>query len=72
MLLIAPVVGSLDFVIAPIVGNNLFSYATGNAIYGKITLFFLCVYALMVGGMSQMREIVKEASIYRRERLVKS
>jgi len=70
MLLIAPVVGSLDFVLAPIVGNNLFSYASGDAIYGKITLFFLCVYALMVGGMSQMREIVKEASIYRRERLV--
>ena len=70
MLLIAPVVGSLDFVLAPIVGSNLFSYAAGDAIYGKITLFFLCVYALMVGGMSQMREIVKEASIYRRERLV--
>ena len=70
MLLIAPVVGSVDFIIAPIVGKTPFDYVNGNAAYANVSLFFLCVYTLMVGSMSQMREIVKEASIYRRERLV--
>ncbi len=70
MLLIAPVVGSVDFIIAPILGKNSFDYTVGNAIYANVSLFLMCVYALMVGAMSQMREIVKEASIYRRERLV--
>ncbi len=70
MLLIAPLVGSVDFIIAPILGKNTFDYVTGNAIYANVSLFLLSLYALMVGGMSQMREIVKEASIYRRERLV--
>ncbi len=70
MLLIAPVVGSVDFVIAPILGKNLFDYYAGNAVYANVSLFMLCVYALMVGAMSQMREIVKEANIYKRERLV--
>jgi hypothetical protein len=35
-----------------------------------ITLFLLTVYGVMVGGISQMREIVKEGEIYKRERLV--
>ncbi len=30
----------------------------------------MSLYALLVGGMSQMREFVKEADIYKRERLV--
>ncbi len=70
MLLIAPLVGSVDFIIAPIIGKTPFNYVTGNAAYANVSLFFLCVYTLMVGSMSQMREIVKEANIYRRERLV--
>jgi hypothetical protein len=35
-----------------------------------ITLFLMTIYGVMVGGISQMREIVKEAEIYKRERLV--
>ena len=35
-----------------------------------ITLFLLTIYGIMVGGISQMREIVKEQDIYKRERLV--
>jgi hypothetical protein len=35
-----------------------------------ITLFLLTIYGVMVGGISQMREIVKEQEIYKRERLV--
>jgi ABC transport system ATP-binding/permease protein len=70
MLLVAPGVGSLDFLIASILGRDLFNYKTGNAINTSVALFLMCVYALMVGAVSQMREIVKEASIYKRERLV--
>jgi ABC transport system ATP-binding/permease protein len=70
MLLIAPLVGSVDFIVAPILGKDTFNYVTGNAIYANVALFMLTLYALMVGGMSQMREFVKEGSIYRRERLV--
>jgi hypothetical protein len=35
-----------------------------------ITLFLLTIYGVMVGGLAQMREIVKEQDIYKRERLV--
>jgi ABC transport system ATP-binding/permease protein len=35
-----------------------------------ITLFLMTIYGVMVGGISQMREIVKEQEIYKRERLV--
>ena len=35
-----------------------------------ITLFLLTVYGVMVGGLAQMREIVKEQDVYKRERLV--
>ena len=34
------------------------------------TLFLLTIYSLLVGGLSQMREFVKEADVYKRERLV--
>ncbi|RPI27420.1 MAG: ABC transporter permease, partial [Chloroflexota bacterium] len=34
------------------------------------TLFLLILYGIMVGGLAQMREIVKERDIYKRERLV--
>ncbi len=70
MLLIAPGVGALDMVIAPLLGKNVFSYQTGNAVNASVILFLWAVYALLVGGMSQMREFVKEANIYKRERLV--
>jgi hypothetical protein len=35
-----------------------------------ISLFLLTIYGVMIGGLSQMREIVKEGDIYKRERLV--
>jgi len=70
MLLAAPLVGLLDFVIAPLMGRAPFDYQTGDAANGTITLFLLTVYCLLVAGLSQMREFVKEADIYRRERLV--
>lgn len=70
MLLVAPFVGSVDLVIAPILGKNSIDFVVGNALRFNVGLFLLCVYALMVGALSQMREIVKESHIYRRERLV--
>jgi hypothetical protein len=35
-----------------------------------ITLFLFALYGVLVGGVGQMREIVKEQDIYKRERLV--
>ena len=70
MLVAAPAVGALDLVLAPVMGRAPFSYINGNAANGAITLFLLTIYALLVGGMSQMREFVKESDIYKRERLV--
>jgi len=70
MLVAPPAVGALDFIMALVMGRAPFSYTSGDAGNGAITLFLLTIYALLVGGMSQMREFVKEADIYRRERLV--
>jgi ABC-type multidrug transport system ATPase subunit/pSer/pThr/pTyr-binding forkhead associated (FHA) protein len=70
MLAAAPGVAALDLVLAPVMGKAPFSFETGNAANGAITLFLMTIYALLVGGMSQMREFVKEADIYKRERLV--
>ena len=70
MVLIAPLVGMLDLVIAPLMGRTPFDFFTGDAPNAAITLFLLTIYCLLVGGLSQMREFVKETDIYRRERLV--
>jgi ABC transport system ATP-binding/permease protein len=70
MLVAAPAIAALDLVLAPVMGKAPFSFETGNAANGGITLFLMSLYALLVGGMSQMREFVKEADIYKRERLV--
>jgi ABC-type multidrug transport system ATPase subunit/pSer/pThr/pTyr-binding forkhead associated (FHA) protein len=70
MLVAPPLVGMLDFIIAPLMGRAPFDYQSGDAYNGAITLFLLTVYCLLVGGLSQMREFVKESEIYKRERLV--
>ncbi|MDD5369005.1 MAG: ABC transporter permease, partial [Anaerolineaceae bacterium] len=70
MLLAAPLVAMLDFVIAPLMGRAPFNYQTGHAANGAITLFLMTIYCLLVAGLSQMREFVKEEDIYKRERLV--
>jgi ABC-type multidrug transport system ATPase subunit/pSer/pThr/pTyr-binding forkhead associated (FHA) protein len=70
MLIAAPAVASLDLLLAPVMGKMPFSFQDGDAANGGITLFLMTIYALLVGGMAQMREFVKEADIYRRERLV--
>jgi ABC transport system ATP-binding/permease protein len=70
MLAAPPLVALLDFVIAPLMGNAPFDYVSGNASNGAITLFLMTIYCLLVAGLSQMREFVKEEDIYKRERLV--
>jgi pSer/pThr/pTyr-binding forkhead associated (FHA) protein/ABC-type multidrug transport system ATPase subunit len=70
MIFIAPAVALLDFVIAPMMGNRPFDWVNGDANNGIIAFFLLTLYCLLVGGLSQMREFVKESDIYKRERLV--
>jgi len=70
MLLAAPLVGCLDLLLAPLMGKNLFDYFSGDLTKVSVTMFLLTIYSMLVGGLSQMREIVKEGEIYKRERLV--
>ena len=71
LMLAVPIgVGLLSVVLAFVMGRNSFMYKGGNAANAGITLFLVSLFALLVGGMSQMREFVKEADIFRRERLV--
>jgi ABC-type multidrug transport system ATPase subunit/pSer/pThr/pTyr-binding forkhead associated (FHA) protein len=70
MLATAPIVSLLDVVLAALLGRNPMDFNTGIFANVMITLFLLTVYGVMVGGISQMREIVKEAEVYKRERLV--
>ncbi len=70
MLLAAPLIGMLDVLLASSMGADLYDYNTGDMANVTTTLFLLTIYSLMVGGMSQMREFVKERDIYQRERLV--
>lgn len=70
MLATAPLVSLLDVILAVLLGRNPFSFSTGEMANVMITLFLLTINGVMVGGISQMREIVKEQEVYKRERLV--
>lgn len=70
MLAVPPLAAMLDFIIAPLMGRAPFDYYTGDAANGSITLFLMSLYCLLIAGLSQMREFVKEEDIYKRERLV--
>lgn len=70
MLATAPLVSLLDVVLSIVMGRNPFDFYEGDAARVIITLFLLTIYGVLVGGISQMREIVKEQEVYKRERLV--
>ncbi|MEW6028936.1 MAG: FHA domain-containing protein [Chloroflexota bacterium] len=70
MLATAPLVSLLDVILAILLGRNPFDFHTGLMANVMITLFLMTIYGVMVGGISQMREIVKEQDVYKRERLV--
>jgi ABC-type multidrug transport system ATPase subunit/pSer/pThr/pTyr-binding forkhead associated (FHA) protein len=66
----APLVSMLDVLIAVLMGRDQFDFLTGSAENVFMPFFLLIIFAVFVGGLSQMREIVKELDIYKRERLV--
>ena len=70
MLATAPLVSLLDVILSLVMGRNHFDFNEGDMSQVMITLFLLTIYGVMVGGISQMREIVKEQEVYKRERLV--
>jgi hypothetical protein len=70
MLLVPVMVASLDFFLAPAMGKHLYDYKIGDATNASVSIFLLAIDCMLVGGFSQMREFVKEADVYKRERLV--
>ncbi len=70
MLVSAPLTAMLDVLLAVILGRDLFSFQEGDAANAIVSLFQPIIFAIMIGGLSQMREFVKEAEIFKRERLV--
>jgi ABC-type multidrug transport system ATPase subunit len=70
MLAAPPLVSLLDVILAMVLGRDPFAFTDGSMPNVMITLFLLSVYGVMVGGLAQMREIVKEQDVYKRERLV--
>lgn len=70
MLLVPVLVASLDFFLAKAMGKHIYDYKLGNAQNASVTVFLLAIDCMLVGGFSQMREFVKEADVYKRERLV--
>jgi ABC-type multidrug transport system ATPase subunit len=70
MLLSAPLVAMLDVLLAIILGRDLFSFYDGDVSNAIVSVFQPIIFAIMIGGLSQMREFVKESDIFKRERLV--
>jgi ABC transport system ATP-binding/permease protein len=67
LLVIAPLLGLLDFVLWK---RDLFDVATGDSGQALTLLFTNGLLVVMVGSLATMREIVKESEIYCRERMV--
>ncbi len=67
ILVAAPLLASLDFLITE---RDMFSPLSGNA--GRIVTNTntIIVNAMLVGALAQMREVIKDREIYRRESLV--
>jgi ABC transport system ATP-binding/permease protein len=70
LILTAPLLGSLDFVLAYGVGREPFGFQSGNVNQVIVTLIVLTNTCILVGGLAFMRELVKEREIYKRERMV--
>jgi ABC-type multidrug transport system ATPase subunit len=67
ILLAAPLLAMLDFAI---VRRGMFNVIQGDTARIVTNTNTLIVNAMLVGALTQMREIIKEADIYRRERVV--
>jgi len=70
LMLTAPLMAMLDFVLASGVGRGVFTFNDGNFNNVIITFIVLTNDAILVGGLAFMRELVKEREIYKRERMV--
>ena len=66
MLALAPLLGLMNF----IWGDDLFDPVTGQPTKILVMWFMAAIVATLVGSLSSVREIVKEADIYKRERAV--
>ena len=66
MLALAPILGLMDF----IWGNDLFNPVNGDVELVISQWYMLAIVAILAGSLSSVREIVKEADIYKRERAV--
>ncbi len=66
MLALAPVLGLMNF----IWGRNIFDEVNGSMNNVMGMWFMTAIVALLVGAMTSVREIIKEADIYKRERAV--
>lgn len=67
LLAISPVLGALDFVLWH---RNVLDPVTGDMHRTMTLLFVVVVISMLVGSITSVRELVKEAAIYRRERMV--
>jgi ABC transport system ATP-binding/permease protein len=67
LLVIAPLLGLLDFVLWK---RDIFDVTTGDSGQALTLLFTNGLVVVMVGSLATMREIVKESEIYCRERMV--
>ncbi len=67
LLAVAPILGLLDFVLWR---RDMFNVATGEPGQTFTLMFISVLIAVIVGSLTTMREIVKEAEIYRRERMI--
>jgi len=70
LVLTAPLLASLDFILASGVGRRPTGFSEGNFNNVVITLIVLTNTSILVGGLAFMRELVKEREIYKRERMV--
>lgn len=70
LLLTAPLMASLDFMLSTGVGRNPFGFNSGSFNDVVSGLIVLTNTTMLVGGLSFMRELVKEREIYKRERMV--
>ena len=67
MLMIAPLIGMLDFIFWR---PGIFDTEGGDPTRAIINLYMAAIVCFLVGGLASMREIAKEMDIYRRERMV--
>lgn len=67
MLMMAPVIGLLDFIFWR---HGIFHASGGDPNRAIINLYMAAIVCFLVGGLASMREIVKETDVYKRERKV--